>query len=759
MSELNQDKIFLMNNLFVILLFFVSYLFAGFQADITVNNEYNGRVYYLETDEKLMRVEIDVNSDITEVIVRRFNWLVGFERVSSQLVFKKDSMCCQHDIIPNYLFTNLTSASMGTQFQLNREDGYNNVEIVSTPVYFDNSSLILAEHDSMNDICPLSCSAPADVVMVVDGSSSIDPGGSNRTNWRLMREFIRDFADRFTIGDNFIKIGITYFAGYSTCGNPKKCDPDEFCLPFPGQTDGYMDALWNSALNDTDWYQNPGIDWLSSSTAASQYSCWQQENQGNGYASVEHYITGDTDDLAAAIDRLNNVRAYGSDDIEYTAIGNGITLAKELFQRTPSRNGGNLPRIMIIMTDGKQNAGEDYETAANAARAEGIEIFVIGIGDSVDDDQLLAIAGGNSSYVLSADDFDQLESLIEPLILSTCIGEHYPADSCDDTCSDFCTACGECIECETDSDCPSCEFCQGNLCVSNATFANEWCGDQIGNPDCLYSYCNANSSSRSVSDMCVCVECETDSDCSACEFCENQKCVYNQGTADEWCTLERGCFDNYCNISSSSRNVNDMCVCIDCYVNSDCSPCEFCQENQCVFNQGDADAWCYSRTSPNDCHSVHCYPGADNRDIANMCVFTENTEIIDEKRFECESTFQGSGTFNVNTCTCDNGGMTTGGLPPNEPPQGPPGDDDDDSGDIPPWVWAPVAVCACCCLLPLLLLLLLLLSPLLVPLVPFFILPLLPAVLVGLLILAVVVIIIVLVVKKLKGGNPVSITQ
>lgn len=79
-----------------------------------------------------------------------------------------------------------------------------------------------------------------------------------------------------------------------------------------------------------------------------------------------------------------------------TATGEGILLmANTGFTETRGARPLNLaiPRVGIVFTDGHSNGAVDVGIAAVAARDLSIELFALGIGDGIDDDELLEIAG------------------------------------------------------------------------------------------------------------------------------------------------------------------------------------------------------------------------------------------------------------------------------------------------------------------------------------------------------------------------------
>ena len=107
------------------------------------------------------------------------------------------------------------------------------------------------------------------------------------------------------------------------------------------------------------------------------------------------YPTFDLDDSfdkAVILNWIGDVRYYG----ESTATGDAILLvANTGFTETGGARPVNLaiPRVGIVLTDGHSNEGVDVVTASEAARNLSIELFALGIGNGIDDDELLQIAG------------------------------------------------------------------------------------------------------------------------------------------------------------------------------------------------------------------------------------------------------------------------------------------------------------------------------------------------------------------------------
>ena len=461
--------------------------------------------------ETIARVDIKVNDSVNDTIIYRIDQQLDFTTVSSRMSFSEpwingSRTCCRHRPVyePERTQVLNSTASFDDPFMtlpLNRPDGYNLIKLLPSN-YIHSTIDILKGYDQANELCPLPCTSPADFVMLVDASSSIDPSsGSNGPNWRKMRNFIKEFTGRFSVSPFNVRLGLTYFAGYQACSN-NKCRSDDFCLPIPNLNRTTALSVWNNALTNDEWMD--GIDWLNPSTASSQYSCWSGTTNNAGYASVELYVSDNVTKVYSAIDRINNVRAYTHPRIQFTAIGSGITLSKQLFDRTESR-GPDAPRILVILTDGVNNCGESVLAAANSARNAGIEIFVVGIGPSISQTELLMIAGNNPLRVFNTN-FDTFANIIDPIVSITCTGRSNDAKECP-SCNRLCTQCGECINCATDNDCSPCEFCVDGDCFYDETFANSFCANTDHPNQCQKSVCDSTALNRN--EMCT-VEKDTD---------------------------------------------------------------------------------------------------------------------------------------------------------------------------------------------------------------------------------------------------------
>ena len=91
----------------------------------------------------------------------------------------------------------------------------------------------------------------------------------------------------------------------------------------------------------------------------------------------------------------------------------------------------NVPKIAIVITDGVSTSDADKTIPyANEAKRDGIRIISVGITDQINEAELEAIASppiGNSPNVFTADDFNTLSSILDNLLIVTCLTPTTPA--------------------------------------------------------------------------------------------------------------------------------------------------------------------------------------------------------------------------------------------------------------------------------------------------------------------------------------------
>ena len=145
------------------------------------------------------------------------------------------------------------------------------------------------------------------------------------------------------------------------------------------------------------------------------------------FASGASVVIPPTDDLDAVRDALARIPPPNGG----TAIGDALALAARQF-------GAHGKRVIVLMTDGVNNAGVDPQGAARDVAASGAAIYTVGIGTSgsgelipgtnepaeLDEETLRAIAAtGNGSYA-SARDAASLRGAFRDLARSTVWERH-----------------------------------------------------------------------------------------------------------------------------------------------------------------------------------------------------------------------------------------------------------------------------------------------------------------------------------------------
>jgi Ca-activated chloride channel family protein len=131
-----------------------------------------------------------------------------------------------------------------------------------------------------------------------------------------------------------------------------------------------------------------------------------------------------SDDKTNAENSLGNLRPGGN-----TAIGDGLELAlKQMASRKVVSGTRQAPAMIVLLTDGSSNAGVDPMTAADEAKAAGIPVNTVGIGqrgsatfiggrrvEGVDEQALQAIAADTGGKYYYAAEAGQLQQIYQSL--------------------------------------------------------------------------------------------------------------------------------------------------------------------------------------------------------------------------------------------------------------------------------------------------------------------------------------------------------
>lgn len=125
-------------------------------------------------------------------------------------------------------------------------------------------------------------------------------------------------------------------------------------------------------------------------------------------AALNHVLSHDGVSVKAAIDALVTAGT--------TAIGEGVAVAHAQLMVNPVP--GVTP-VIVLLSDGQNNAGRDPLTAANAAKADGIKIVTIGLGSGADVALLRAMASTEDDYHFAPASSD-LQNIFASIANSIC---------------------------------------------------------------------------------------------------------------------------------------------------------------------------------------------------------------------------------------------------------------------------------------------------------------------------------------------------
>ena len=117
-------------------------------------------------------------------------------------------------------------------------------------------------------------------------------------------------------------------------------------------------------------------------------------------------------ELEAAI---RNIKFIGSS----TATGHGLKATEELFK--DNRRG--VPRILIVMTDGQANRGEDLTTPSQELRDAGVIIISVGLGHNYIKDELNTMASKPEAEHVYEAEFSKMGDIVNSIKSRMCKGK------------------------------------------------------------------------------------------------------------------------------------------------------------------------------------------------------------------------------------------------------------------------------------------------------------------------------------------------
>lgn len=231
-------------------------------------------------------------------------------------------------------------------------------------------------------------------------------------------------------------IGLTWCAGDLTIVGPGDLDCDGSFMDNAAQTDEVIADLTfrvEQARNNPDFLcgedeglcneENDVVFVLDSSLSIDSGELATMANAAKSFATAlapstpgNHIGVVDFDssatlrsDLTDINNAIDAMTSGGS-----TNLADGITTASTELAGGNDRPDGSVPDHMLIMTDGVPDSQAAATAAADAAKAAGTTIYVVGIGNGVDDAYLMSIASSPAHY-FSAAEFADLETVLAGL--------------------------------------------------------------------------------------------------------------------------------------------------------------------------------------------------------------------------------------------------------------------------------------------------------------------------------------------------------
>ena len=138
------------------------------------------------------------------------------------------------------------------------------------------------------------------------------------------------------------------------------------------------------------------------------------------FAQDEFYLN--THNTKTAVqEAIKNVVYMGS----FTNTSGGLRHMKDIQFTSARGDRSNVPNIAIVITDGVSNRDTDRTIPdAEAARANGVKIFSVGITNLIDEDELRLMASLpqeiNKQY-FTTPSFNMLGNILDTIVAQTCI--------------------------------------------------------------------------------------------------------------------------------------------------------------------------------------------------------------------------------------------------------------------------------------------------------------------------------------------------
>ncbi|EDQ85698.1 uncharacterized protein MONBRDRAFT_38707 [Monosiga brevicollis MX1] len=295
-------------------------------------------------------------------------------------------------------------------------------------------------------VVPNSCGAVLDVVFALDGSASLDgsyqQSGGHVDLWDKQIQFVKDVTSYFSVSSEETRVGVMSFHGpllshYSYVEGIPDCPQRSIwtfegshcvCYPDIGCTGPDSTCLEvDFAITPNGCENRSAGDYQQGKCEirhAFPINCDSCECVGGPiiYPNASWTLYQDlieTTDQYALNDLLDNVEfpagathlSWGLDFID-----------REMFRLAAGMRSSNnsIPRVLIVLTDGRSNPGFEPDEYSTALKDKGIEIYAIGVGDyySIEVQEMASEPKDRHAFELSNQ--DDLARLVDRLSYQTC---------------------------------------------------------------------------------------------------------------------------------------------------------------------------------------------------------------------------------------------------------------------------------------------------------------------------------------------------
>ncbi|KAI8499218.1 biological adhesion [Branchiostoma belcheri] len=205
------------------------------------------------------------------------------------------------------------------------------------------------------------CSAKLDLMLVLDGSGSVGDADFTKT-----LQFAENVVNAFDIGPDLTRVGVVQYS-------------DTPAYSFTPEFDIGPDLTRVGVVQYSD---TPTMEF----------------------------------NLGAHGDKASTIAAVNS--IQYQGGGTATGAALEYTRANANWRGAPVPKVIIVVTDGK--SGDDVTAAAQALAGEGVTVYAIGVGN-YDLPELQQIANGNTNNVVELADYNALTATIDQIAGQVCI--------------------------------------------------------------------------------------------------------------------------------------------------------------------------------------------------------------------------------------------------------------------------------------------------------------------------------------------------